>query len=169
MKRGDEASGDEAGGDEAGGDEASGDEGSGDEGSGDEGSVLLLVLGFAGLLILLVAVVADASAVILAKRNVASAADGAAVSAAQALDLEVLRAEGLDEQIPLDLGEARTRVAAYEGQVRGEQPGLRLTVLLEGRTAVVTGSRTVQLPFRLPGTGPVRVSAVARAQAPVVP
>jgi hypothetical protein len=135
----------------------------------DDGSVLLLVIGFAGILLTLVAVVADVSAVVLAKRGVASAADGAAVSAAQALDLDAVYGEGLGTQIPLSAGEARARVAAYERQVRGQQPGLRLVLRLEGRTAVVTGSRTVRLPFRLPGTGPVRVSAVARARAPVLP
>ena len=135
----------------------------------DDGSVLLLVLGFAGILLTLVAVVADVSAVVLAKRSVASAADGAAVSAAQALDLDAVYDSGLGEQLPLSAGDARARVAAYEGQARAQQPGLRLALRLEGRTAVVTGSRTVRLPFRLPGTGPVRVSAVARARAPVLP
>jgi Flp pilus assembly protein TadG len=131
--------------------------------------VLLLVLGFAGLLIVLVAVVVDVSAVILAKRNVASAADGAAVSAAQALDLDALRTEGLGAQIPLSPDDARSRVAAYQAQASGQQPGLVLAVRVEGRTAVVTGTRTVRLPFRLPGTEPVQVTAVARATAPVVP
>ena len=140
-----------------------------DEATREDGSVLLLVIGFAGLLLVLVAVVADVSAVVLAKRNVASAADGAAVSAAQALDLDAVYAEGLGDRLPLSTGDARTRVAAYEAQARGQQPGLRLALRLEGRTAVVTGSRTVRLPFRLPGTGPVRVSAVARSRAPVLP
>ena len=135
----------------------------------DEGSVLLLVIGFAGILLVLVAVVADVSAVVLAKRSVASAADGAAVSAAQALDLDAVYDQGLGEQLPLSTGDARARVAAYEAQARGQQPGLRLVLRLEERTAVVTGSRTVRLPFRLPGTGPVRVTAVARSRAPVLP
>ena len=135
----------------------------------DDGSVLLLVIGFAGILLVLVAVVADVSAVVLAKRSVASAADGAAVSAAQALDLDAVYDEGLGEQLPLSTGDARARVAAYDAQTRGQQPGLRLVLRIEGRTAVVTGSRTVRLPFRLPGTGPVRVSAVARSRAPVLP
>jgi hypothetical protein len=135
----------------------------------DEGSVLLLVIGFAGILLLLVAVVADLSAVVLAKRGVASAADGAAVSAAQALDLDTVYGSGLGAALPLDAGEAQARVAAYEGQVRAQQPGLRLALRLEGRTAVVTASRTVRLPFRVPGTGAVQVSAVARARAPVLP
>jgi hypothetical protein len=135
----------------------------------DTGSVLLLVLGFAGLLLVLVGVVADVSAVVLAKRGVASAADGAAVSAAQALDLDAVYTGGLGQELPLSAGQARQRVAAYEGQVSAQQPGLRLALRLEGRTAVVTGTRTVRLPFRLPGTGPVRVTAVARARAPVLP
>jgi Flp pilus assembly protein TadG len=140
-----------------------------DEARQEDGSVLLLVIGFAGILLTLVAVVVDVSAVVLAKRGVASAADGAAVSAAQALDLQAAYGEGLGAQLPLSAGEARARVAAYEAQVRGAQPGLRLALRLEGRTAVVTGSRTVRLPFRLPGTGPVPVTAVARARAPVLP
>ncbi len=135
----------------------------------DEGSVLLLVIGFAGILLTLVAVVVDVSAVVLAKRSVASAADGAAVSAAQALDLDAVYRQGLGSRIPLSAEQARVRVADHEGLARARQPGLRLVLRLEGRTAVVTGSRTVRLPFRLPGTGPVRVSAVARAQAPVLP
>ena len=140
-----------------------------DEAEQEEGSVLLLVLGFAGVLLVLVAVVADVSAVVLAKRSVASAADGAAVSAAQALDLQALHRDGLRAQIPLSAEQARARVTAYEGQARAQQPGLTLRLRLEGRTAVVTGARTVRLPFRLPGTGPVRVSSVARARAPVLP
>jgi hypothetical protein len=135
----------------------------------DGGSVLLLVLGFAGVLLTMVAVVVDVSAVVLAKRGVASAADGAAVSAAQALDLDAAYAGGIGRQLPLEVGEARARVAAHEAQVRRQQPGLRLALRIEGRTAVVTGSRTVRLPFRLPGTGPVRVTAVARSRAPVLP
>lgn len=137
--------------------------------SGDEGTVLVLVLGFTGILVLLVGVVVDVSAVVLAKRGVASAADGAAVSAAQALDLEAVYAGGLGAQVPLRLSEARSRVAAYEAHARPAQPGLSLALRLDGRTAVVTGARTVALPFRLPGTESVRVSAVARARAPVLP
>lgn len=140
-----------------------------DDARDEDGSVLLLVIGFAGILLVLVAVVADVSAVVLAKRGVASAADGAAVSAAQALDLDAVYGSGLGAALPLSTGDARARVAAYEGQVSAQQPGLRLVLRLEGRTAVVTASRTVRLPFRLPGTGAVQVSAVARARAPVLP
>jgi hypothetical protein len=137
--------------------------------TGDSGTVLVLVLGFAGILVALVAVVVDVSAVVLAKRAVSSAADGAALSAAQAADLDTLYTHGLDDQVPLSLPEARRRVAAYEAQARGALPGLALGVRLEGSTAVVTGTRTVTLPLRLPGVAPVRVTAVARARAAVRP
>ena len=136
---------------------------------GDQGTVLVLVLGFHAVLVLLVGVVVDVSSVVLAKRAVAGAADGAAVSAAQALDVQALYAGGLGGHVPLDLAGARSRVAAYEAQVRVDQPGLSLGLRLEGGTAVVTATRTVGLPFRLPGAGPVRVRAVARARAPVRP
>jgi hypothetical protein len=136
---------------------------------GEDGSVLVLVLGFTGILVVLVAVVVNVSAVVLAKRGVASAADGAAVSAAQSLDLAQLYAAGLGEAIPLSGSEAVARVAAYEVRARREQPGISLAVRVDGRTAVVTGQRTVRLPFRLPGTGPVQVRSVARARAPVAP
>ncbi len=137
--------------------------------AGEDGSVLVLVLGFTGLLLLLVAVVANVSVVFLAKRGVASAADGAAISAAQALDVQALHDAGLGEQIPLSAEDARLRVAAYEGRARGQQPGLSLGLRLEGRTAVVAGARRVRLPFRLPGATEVEVSAEARARAPVLP
>ena len=136
--------------------------------SGDEGSVLVLVLGFFAILLVLVAVVADVSAVVLAKRGVGSAADGAAVAASQSLDLDELYRGGLGAQIPLSREDAARRVAAYEVQARTQQPGLELTVAVVDRTAIVTGTRRVRLPFRLPGSQPVLVRSVARARAPVV-
>lgn len=133
----------------------------------DDGTVLVLTLGLAGLLVVAIAVVVNVSAVVLAKRGVASATDGAAVSAAQALDEAALYEQGLGAQIPLTLPEAQERVAAYEAGARAGQPGLELSVRIEGDTAVVTGVRVVRPPFSL-GTGDVTVTAVARARAPVV-
>ena len=46
----------------------------------DDGTILVLLLGFVAVLLLRVAVVVNVSAVILAKRGVASATDGAAES-----------------------------------------------------------------------------------------
>lgn len=139
----------------------------------DAGTILVLLLGFVAVLLLMVGVVVNVSAVILAKRGVASAADGAAVSAAQSLDLQALYAGGLsDGRVPLDAGEAAGRVAAYAADAQGGQPGLqlRLARIDAGTTVVVQGVRSVELPFgRLLGFEPVRVEAEARARAPVSP
>lgn len=60
----------------------------------DTGTILVLLLGFTAVLLLMVAVVVNVSSIVLAKRGVASATDGAAVAAAQELDLRVLYAVG---------------------------------------------------------------------------
>jgi len=137
---------------------------------GDEGTVLVLVLGMAGLLLVLVGVVVDVSVAVLAKRSTASAADGAAVSAAQALDQEAFYERGAAAGVPLSPQLVADRVAQYEGAVAGGQPGLRLRGDVEGGvTAVVVAERAVDLPFSgLLGRGPTQVVAVARARAPVV-
>jgi hypothetical protein len=139
----------------------------------DSGTILVLLLGFTAVLLLMVAVVVNVSSVILAKRGVVSAADGAAVSAAQALDLDALYAGGLATgRIPLDAREAAGRIAAYQAGAQAGQPGLqlRLARIDGGTTVVVQGVRLVELPFgRLLGFQPVRVEAEARARAPVVP
>lgn len=136
--------------------------------AGEDGTVLVLTLGFAGLLLVMVGVVVNVSAVVLAKRGAASAADGAAVSAAQSLDLDALYAQGLGGQVPLSLADASSRVQAYAADAQTGQPGLVLSLDLEGTTAVVEAVRVVRPPFPLLGTGSVTVRAVARARAPVV-
>ena len=135
----------------------------------DEGTVLVLVLGFTLLLVLMVGVVINVSAAALARRSVASAADGAAVAAAQALDSDRLYAEGLpDGRLPLDPADAARRVGDYAAQTA--QPGLSLSVRVDGSTATVVAVREVRLPFsRLVGLQPLRVEATARARAPVAP
>jgi hypothetical protein len=138
----------------------------------DSGTILVLLLGFVAVLLLMVAVVVNVSSVILAKRGVASAADGAAVSAAQALDLDALYARGLGERLPLERARAADTVATYEQQAQASQPGLLLRVEIseDGSTAVVQGVRSLELPFgRLLGFRPVRVEAEARARAPATP
>lgn len=137
----------------------------------DRGTILVLLLGFTAVLLLMVAVVVNVSSVILAKRGVASAADGAAITAAQELDLSVLHAGGLGTSIPLDPGLVSSRVETYEAQARASQPGLDLQGRVEGgTTAVVRAVRVVRLPFgQILGFEPVTVRAEARAQAPTAP
>lgn len=136
---------------------------------GEQGSVLVLVLGLVGVLVLLVGVVVDVSAAVLAKRAVASAADGAAVSGAQGIDYPTFYARGPGTGVPLSAEQVRRRVGAYAGSAGADQPGLQLSARVEGSgTAVVLASRTIRLPFsgRL-GFASVRVQAEARARAPL--
>ena len=136
---------------------------------GDDGTVLLLVVGLTAVLLIAVALVVNVSAVVLAKRSLASAADGAAVSAAQALDRDAFYATGLAGGVPIDPVEAADRVAVYRADAEAGQPGLRMTVRIDGRTAVVRASRTVTLPLGILSSGPVTVEAEARARARLAP
>ena len=138
---------------------------------GDDGTILLLVLGFTALLLVLVAIVVDVSAVILAKRAAPSAADGAADPAAQQLDQAAVYANGLGEAIPLSIDEVREVVAVYAARAAEGQQGLELAADLDATqtTATVTARRDVRLPFSgWLGIGSVTVTAVAHARAPLV-
>ena len=138
---------------------------------GDDGTILVLLLGFTAVLLLMVAVVVNVSAVILAKRGLVAAADGAAVAAAQELNLPELYERGLGSgRIPLSRGQVASRVELYERQSAQEGVDLAGDVSADGTTAIVRGVRLVDLPFgRILGFQPVRVEAEARARAPVLP
>jgi uncharacterized membrane protein len=138
---------------------------------GDDGTILLLVLGFAALLLVLVAIVADVSVAILAKRGAASAADGAAIAAAQQLDQEAVYANGLDGAIPLSPDAVQSVVGTYNLRAAEAQKGLLLSADLDQTqtTATVVATRKVRLPFSgWLGIGEVTVTAVAHARAPLL-
>jgi Flp pilus assembly protein TadG len=138
----------------------------------DEGTVLLLTVGLSVVLLLLVAVVVDVSAVILAKRGVSSAADGAALAAAQQPDRSAIdqRDDALASRLPLDEAAVQGVVATYEGDADDGLPGLQLVARVDGEEAVVDAYRTITVPFGgWLGVGRVQVHAVARARSPVVP
>lgn len=138
---------------------------------GDQGTVLLMMVGLAVVLLLMVAVVVDVSAVLLARRALSGAVDGAAVAAAQQPDIAVIRDGGLGERLPLDPAAVDDVVASYEQEAREGQPGLELLGHVERpETAVVDGRRTIRLPFAgWLGVGLVRVQAQGRARSPVLP
>ncbi len=125
----------------------------------DEGTILLLTLGCVAVALMLVVVVVDASAVFLARRSLASEADGASVAAAQAVSKEQVYANGAGARLPLNAVEAA--VANYAGD-----HDLQASVEHgpDGDTVVVTGHRPVTLPFAgFLGVGPVTVTATSRA------
>lgn len=136
----------------------------------DEGSVLVLVIGLVVVLLLLVGVVVDVSALVLSRRSLASTADGAAVSGAQGIDYPAFYADGPAAGVPLSGTAVAELVAQYAAGASEDQPGLQLSSAVEdGHVAVVTARRTVRLPLSGGlGMGDVEVTAVARARAPVV-
>ena len=139
----------------------------------DRGSIMLLTIGLAAVLLLLVAVVVDVSAVVLAKRALANAADGAAIAAAQQPDRAEINRNptALDARLPLDAGLVDDVVATYESDAQAGQPGLALQSRIDGGTvAVVDAYRTVQLPFSgWLGIVDVELHATGRARSPTTP
>ena len=128
----------------------------------DEGSIMLLALGCVSIALILVVVVVDASAVFLARRSLASATDGASLAAAQSVSSRSVYLNGAGAWLPL--GEVEAAVARYEGD--GHASELRASVTHEttGDTVVVTGRRTVRLPFAsFLGIGALTVTATSRA------
>lgn len=139
----------------------------------DEGTILLLTCGLAVVLMALVVVVVDVSVVVLAKRGVANAADGAALLAAQQPDTRALnvRRDALLSRLPLDRAAVVRAVARYQADQVSSQPTLTMTATVTGRgnsIAVVQARRTVSLPFvSWFGIKSVVVRATGRASSPV--
>jgi uncharacterized membrane protein len=126
---------------------------------GEDGTILLLTLGYVVVVLALVAVVVDVSAVFLARRALASDCDGAALAAAQSVDTAVLyRQSSPTAQLPLTgVQEAVAGYPVAEGVVLQ-------AMLVNGSDVRVSGRRTVQLPLvRFLGIGSVNVVASATA------
>lgn len=133
---------------------------------GEDGQLLVLTAFLGVVLILLVAVVVDVSAAFLARRNLASQADGAALAAAQSLDLDAYYTGAGGDLLPLgDVDEAvRDYVAANFPATTVEDVDL-----VDAGTAVsVTLSMHVDLPLSPPGfEGGIDVTADATARLPL--
>jgi uncharacterized membrane protein len=127
--------------------------------AGEDGTILLLTLGYAILVLALVAVVIDVSAVYLARRALAADCDGAALAAAQSVDADAIYRQGA-APTELPLSRVDTAVAGYP-----VGDGVRLDGSVGSATEVtVTGRRTLQLPLvRFLGVGTVEVMASATA------
>lgn len=149
----------------------------------DNGSILVLVIGYTAIGAVLMVVGIDLSSVFLARRALSSAADSAALAAAQGIDRQqVYDGPGprCGQSLPLSRGRAvDLAVAAFAA----DQPGLHHAfrsvvgpdVAVAGGTVAVTVSGEVRLPFAKvvawldPGShgGAVEVSATSHASSPV--
>ncbi len=87
---------------------------------GEGGQISLLIIGFAVILLALVAVVVDASQVMLLRRTLASVADGAALAAAQSVAERPLYSGMAGASLPLDPAAARSAAIDYVTSVGGD-------------------------------------------------
>lgn len=141
--------------------------------TGDQrGSSTPLVLAFAAIVLLLVAVVVDASAAYLARQRLDALADGAALQGAD------LGAQGADAyagglatgDLAISRAEAEAAVRAYlrDSGAAADHPGLHATVRVDGDRLVVELVAPVDLPLHLPGA-PERPTVRAVGSAVVDP
>jgi len=132
--------------------------------------VLVLIVGFTAVVLLLIAVVTDVSAVFLARRALTAQADGAAVAAAQAIDEEAFYTGAASpDRLPLDRTAARRAAGEYLAGARigGGPVLLRSLTAIDGRVTVTVAGEA-RPPFRrfLAGTA-VPLTAIAAADSPL--
>jgi hypothetical protein len=138
---------------------------------GEQGQLTLLVIGFAAILLVLVAVVVDASQAVLLRRSLVSLADGAALSAVQAASERALYTDGPGATLPLDPAAAQAAVVDYLARSDAGITDLRLVQVAvgQGRVTVVLAA-PADLPLTNTVTGQFHgttVTARASATAPV--
>lgn len=120
-----------------------------------------MIIGLVIVLVMMVAVVVDASAAYLRRQSLSSLADGAPLAAADGLEGEQVYTGGLGERGAVDLARARALVADYLASVGAQRryEDLRSAVATSGDRVVVRLAASLDLPLRLPGIGKTRVSA----------
>lgn len=120
---------------------------------GERGQTSLLIVGFALVVAMLVAVVVDASAAYLRREDLDALADGAALAATEAVGTDQVYVGGLGARAALDPAQARADVAAYLQQTGATEryPGLTWAVDVGSDLVVVRLATPLDLPLRLPG------------------
>lgn len=132
----------------------------------ERGSVTPLIIGFAVVVAMLVAVVVDASAAFLRRQGLNAAADAAALAATDGLQGESVYTHGLGERVRIDPAAARHHVAVHlaDTGLARRYPGLDYTVRTTEDTVVVRLVTPMDLPLRVPGVGTgVQVTGTAAA------
>ena len=121
----------------------------------ERGSITPLIVGFALLVAVLVAVVVDASAAYLRRQGLNSLADAAALAATDGLQGDRVYTSGLDDRAEIDPAAARSYVEGYlrDSGATAHYPGLSWTVTASATTVVVRVSAPLDLPLRVPGVG----------------
>jgi hypothetical protein len=119
----------------------------------ERGSITPLIIGFALVVGLLVAVVVDASAAYLRRQGLNSLADAAALAATDGLQGDRVYTHGLDDRAEIDAAAARWYVESYlrDSGAIAHYPGLIWTVSTSPTTVLVRVAAPLELPLRVPG------------------
>ena len=119
----------------------------------ERGSITPLIIGFALLVAVLVAVVVDASAAYLRRQGLDSVADAAALAATDGLQGDAVYRHGLGERAEIDAEATRRYVEDYlsSSDAAGRYPGLTWTVSTSTTSVVVRLAARLDLPLRVPG------------------
>jgi hypothetical protein len=121
------------------------------------GTASLLIVGLAVVLLMMAAVVTDASAAYLQRQGLDTLADGAALTAADAgASGEEAYGAGLGDDLHLDPATARAAVLDYLRRVGAyaRYPGLTADVAVDATTqrVLVTVQAPIRLPLHVPGS-----------------
>jgi uncharacterized membrane protein len=132
------------------------------------GSTLLLTIGYAVLGLAIVLVVVSATTLYLERKRLFSLADGAALAAAEAWQLDAVRIEGDRLAIDLDDAEVRSAAADYLAVAASDLDDVRLVRAAsdDGRSATVTLSSVWRAPIHtdlVPVEVPIEVTVTARS------
>ena len=136
----------------------------------ERGQATVLIVGFAGVLAMVIALVVDTSAAYLQRQGLDTLADGAALRGADlgATGEDVYQGGVPEDTLALTPGRARQAVAAYlsaAGAYAG-YPGLSFTVRVQGDRVEVHLTAPLDLPLSIPGS-PERASIGATGSAVV--
>ena len=134
----------------------------------ERGSIAPLVIGLTAVLLVLVAVVVDASAAFLRRQELDSVADAAALAATDGVQGDAVYTHGLGDRVEIDPDTARRYVAAYldDSGAVDRFPGLAVEVSTDVDTVVVRLVAGVHLPLHVPGV--VQESRITGTAASVV-
>jgi len=123
--------------------------------SNQRGSITPLLIGFALLVGVLVAVVVDASAAYLRRQGLNSVADAAALAATDGLQGDAVYTHGLADRAEIDPEAARRYVEDYlrSSDVLARYPGMTWSVTTSATSVLVRVAAPLDLPLRVPGVG----------------
>ena len=135
----------------------------------ERGSITPLVIGFALVIAVLVAVVVDASAAYLRRQGLNSVADAAALAATDGLQGDSVYTHGLGDRAEIDPDAARRYVEDYlrRSDALARDPGITWSVSTSDTAVLVRVAAPLDLPLHVPGVGE-RATVAGAAAATVV-